>query len=42
VTAFKLGASVGGMRKLTLEWVPFSHDTNERATTRRIEGQARL
>jgi hypothetical protein len=42
VTAFKLGASVGGMRKLTLEWVPFSHYTNERATTRRIEGQARL
>ena len=42
VTAFKLGASVGGMRKLTLEWVPFSHYTNERATTRRIEGQARF
>jgi hypothetical protein len=42
VTAFKLGASVGGMRNLTLEWVPFSHYTNERATTRRIKGQARL
>jgi hypothetical protein len=42
VTAFKLGASVGGMRKLTLEWAPFRHYTNERATTRRIEGQVRL
>ena len=42
VTAFKLGASVGGMRKLTLEWVPFSHYTNERAAPRRIEGQVRL
>lgn len=42
VTAFRLGASVGGMRKLTVEWVPFRHYTNERATTRMIEGQARL
>jgi hypothetical protein len=42
VSAFRLGASVGGMRKLTLEWVPVRHYTNERATTRRIEGQVRL
>jgi len=42
VTAFRLGASVGGMRKLTLEWVPFRHYTNERATARRIEGEVRL
>ena len=42
VTAFRLGASVGGLRKLMLEWVPFTHYTNERATTRRIEGQVRL
>jgi hypothetical protein len=42
VTAFRLGGSVGGMRTLALEWVPFRHYTNERAATRRIEGQARL
>ena len=42
VTTFKLGASVGGIRKLVLEWVPFRHYTNERAAPRRIEGQARL
>jgi len=42
VTSFRLGAAVGGMRKLTLDWVPFRHYTNERATTRRIEGQVRL
>jgi Domain of unknown function (DUF4062) len=42
VTAFRLGGSVGGARKLTLEWIPFKHYTNDRATTLRIEGQVRL
>jgi hypothetical protein len=42
VTAFRMGALVGGMRRLALEWVPFRHYTNERATTRRVEGQVRL
>jgi hypothetical protein len=42
VTAFRLGASVGGMRKLTLEWMPFRHYTSERVTSRGVEGQVRL
>jgi hypothetical protein len=42
VTVFKLGASVAGMRKLTLEWLPVRYYTNERPTTRRIEGQVPL
>ena len=42
VTAFRLGGSVGGARKLTVEWIPYKHYTNERATTRRIEGRVTL
>jgi hypothetical protein len=42
VTAFRLGASVGAMRKLALEWVPIRHSSNERDAKRRIQGQVRL
>jgi len=42
VTAFRLGAAMAGTRKLTLEWVPARHYTNERATGRRIEGHVSL
>ena len=43
VTKFRLGASVGGKRRLELEWEPPQRYVNERLKPRRkIEGQVRL
>jgi hypothetical protein len=42
IAAFKLGTSVGGRRKLTLEWVPFKQYSNEKATVRRLEGEVQV
>ena len=42
VTDFRLGANVGGGRRLTLSWEPPRQYSNERATTRSIEGDVRL
>jgi Domain of unknown function (DUF4062) len=42
VTDFRLGASVGGARRLALTWEPPRQYSNERVTVRRVEGAVRL
>lgn len=42
VTAFRLGASVRGVRRLTVAWEPRRRYSNERPPVRRIEGHVRL
>lgn len=43
VTTFRLGASVGGLRRLELSWVPPRRYTNERPVPRKpLVGQVRL
>ena len=42
VTAFRLGASVRGVRRLTVEWEPRRRYSNERPPVRRIDGHVRL
>ena len=43
VTEFRLGASVGGLRRLELGWEPPRRYANERrGRTRSLEGQVRL
>ena len=42
VTQFRLGASVGGLRKLELEWEPPRRYVNEEPERRHLGGQVRL
>ena len=42
VTKFRLGASVGGQRRLELEWEPPQRYANERPQRRRFDGRVRL
>ena len=42
VTMFRLGASVGGQRRLELEWEPPQRYENERRERRQLDGRVRL
>jgi len=42
LTEFRLGASVRGVRRLTVGWEPPRRYSNERPTSRRVDGQVRL
>ena len=42
VTMFRLGASVGGQRRLELEWEPPQRYENERHERRQLDGRVRL